>query len=364
MTEPPLTTKTRPSVGPLPVAKPMPMTAGRRMALVLGVPAALVLMASASLSVAGLPGLSLHISLLDGPQNTYQVTLPPAPVRAGAVTVAIDAGDAQFGPGRPGGDQVAEVTGTARYQGRRPSFTDHFTAAGTSLASSCTGRFPPCSVSYAVAVPTGVALRATDTSGDLTVGHLTGAVTLQDGTGDIDGSALRGPVRISDGSGDVTLGSVFGPAEVSDRLGDVSLRSAAGPVQVSSRSGDITIGTVSGRLQVTDGRGDVFFGPVTGPSVLVRDQSGDVTGQGLDAADVTVTGGLGDISLSFNRAPTRLQVTCSSGDVTLHLPDDGTPYRLITNDTHGSVTVGVPQDAASPDVISVTDGTGDISIGS
>ena len=67
-------------------------------------------------------------------------------------------------------------------------------------------------------------------------------------------------------------------------------------------------------------------------------------------------------SLSFTRAPAHLQVTCSSGDVTVHLPDDGTAYHVITKDAHGSVTVGVPQDAASPDVISVTNGTGDISI--
>jgi hypothetical protein len=362
MTEPPTTTRTRPSVGPLPVAEPMPMTAGRRVALLLGVPIAVVLMGSAALSATN---LNDHFSLLgDGSRSTFQEMLPPVPVRAGAVTVSAGTGDAQFGPGRPGDDHVARVTGTVRYRGSRPSFTDRTTAAGTSLRSSCTGGFLPCSVSYAVAVPTGVALRATGTSGDLTVQNLTGAVTLREGIGDIDGSGLNGPVRITDGSGDVTLGVVSGPVQVSDQLGDISLGPVLGPAQVSSQSGDVTLGAVSGRLQVTDGLGDVSFGPATGPSVSVGDQTGDVTGHDLAAADVTVTGGLGDISLSFSRVPARVQVTCTGGDVTIHLPHDGTAYRVITKDTHGSVTVQVPQDAASPNVISVTNGLGDISIGS
>jgi hypothetical protein len=339
----------------------MPMTAGRRVALVLGVPVALVLMGSAALSAAGLTG---HISLLGGPRKTYQVTLPPAPVRAGAVTLKIDAGDGQFGPGQPGDDHVARVTGTARYQGRRPSFTDRTTPAGTSLQSSCTGRFPPCSVSYAVAVPAGVALRAADNSGDLTVQHLTGAVTLQVGTGDIDGTALTGPVQITDQSGDVTLGTVSGPVQISGRTGDIALQTGSGPVEIDSQSGDVTLGSVSGRLQISNQIGDVSFGPVTGPSVMVHSQSGDVTGQGITSADVTVNGRTGDITLSFTRVPTRVQVICTSGDITLRLPHGDTAYRVFTQDQHGSVSVNVPTDSSSPNMISVTDGSGDISIGS
>jgi DUF4097 and DUF4098 domain-containing protein YvlB len=337
----------------------MPMTAGRRLALVIGVPAALALIGAAAASAVGVTGQS---SLLAGLRQTYRVTLPPVPVRAGAVTLSIDTGDARFGPGRPGDDQVARVTGTARYQGRRPSFTDRTTPAGTVLQSSCTGRFPSCSASYAVAVPSGVALRATGTSGDMTVRHLTGAVTLQVGTGDIAGTALTGSLHITDRSGDVTLGTVSGPVQVSDRIGDVAIAAVSGPVQVSAQSGDVTLGTVSGRLQVSDRIGDVAFGPVTGPAVTVLGQSGDVTGQGLAAADVTVTGGTGDIALSFTRVPTRIQVTCVSGDVTLRLPPGDAAYQVITRDSSGSVNVGVPTDTSSPNVISVSDGSGDISI--
>lgn len=360
MTESPSTTRPRPSVGPLPVAEPMPMTAGRRVALVLGVPVALALIGSAAWSAIG---LNSDFSLLSGPRKIYEVTLPPVPVRAGAVTVAIDAGDAQFSPGRPGDDQVARLTGKARYRGQRPTFTDHTTQAGTSLASSCTGRIPPCSVSYSVAVPNGTALRATDTSGDLNLHNLTSAISLKVGTGDISGSALTGPVQITDRSGDITLGTVAGPVSVRDQTGDVALGTVSGPVQVSSQSGDVTLGPVSGRLQVSDRIGDVSFGAASGAAVTVRVQSGDVTGRDLTSAEVTVTGGTGDISLSFTRVPSHVQVTCGSGDVTLHLPPGSTPYRVITQDQHGSVTLQVPTGTSSPHVISVTDGTGDISIG-
>ena len=355
----PFTTKTRPAVGPLPVAEPMPMTTGRRVALAIGVPAALILIGSLAISGAG---LTSHFSLLTGLRKTYQVTLAPVPVQNGAVTLQIVSGDGNFGPGRPGDDQVARVTGKARYEGRKPSFTDLSTPNGTTLQSSCSGRFPPCSVSYAVAVPAGVALHAEDTSGDLSVRHLTSGVTLQVETGDIDGTALGGPVNITDQSGDVTLGTVSGPVQISGRTGDISLQQASGPVQIGSQSGDVTLGSVAGRLRVSSQIGDVSFGSVTGPSVTVQSQSGDITGQSITSADVTVNGRTGDIYLSFTRVPTRVNVICTSGDITVRLPRGSAAYQVTTQAQHGSVSVDVPTDASSPNMISVTDGSGDISI--
>jgi DUF4097 and DUF4098 domain-containing protein YvlB len=155
---------------------------------------------------------------------------------------------------------------------------------------------------------------------------------------------------------------VSGPVQVSGRTGDISLQQASGPVQIDSQSGDVTLGSVAGRLRVSSQIGDVSFGPVTGPSVTVQSQSGDITGQGITSADVTINGRTGDISLSFTRVPARVNVICTSGDITVRLPPGRTAYQVTTQAQHGSASVNVPTDASSPNMISVTDGSGDISI--
>jgi Putative adhesin len=287
----------------LPVTEPLPLTAGRRVALAAGVPAALLLIGSAAVSV---PGWHLIHVLLG--ERAYQVRLA-VPVRDRAVTLQLSPADVSIAPGRAAAGSAAQVTARGSYWGRRPSFTVHATPAGTSVQSSCSGRPGLCSLRYAVAVPAGTATAATEDSGDVTVRRLAGPVTVQAGGGDVLASALAGPVRISDRAGDVILQAL------------------------------------------------------SGPEVTVSDLAGDVTGSGLAVPGLTVTDRAGDVTLAFSRVPARVWITCLSGDVTLLLPPGGTAYQVTARARLGAVRVGVPVSASAPDVISVTDAAGDISIG-
>ena len=253
----------------------MPLTRGRVLALIIGVPLVLAVIGWTALTAVAFAG-----------QGSYPVNLD---VRApgGTAGVSVDSADMTVVPGTAG---HLRLTGTAHYSVVRSSVTWHRTRSGVTVTSRC--RFPTgvCSADLTVAIPAGARALLSDGSGDMTLRGLTGPVTAGSGSGNIDGSGLSGPrVTLDSGSGDIAI-------------------------------------------------------------------------TGLTSLDVAASAGSGDISLVFTKVPSRVRVSTSSGDVSVVLPRGPTLYRVSADTGSGNRSIGVPTSSASTHVITVSTGSGDISI--
>jgi hypothetical protein len=237
-------------------------------------------------------------------QASYRVSLR-IPVHGPSVTVSVDSGQVGISGGAPG---VVRVHGQVHYALVRPGISWQRTPSGISLQSRCHSVTGPCSFDYQVAMPAGAAADVTDGSGDLAARGLHGPVTLHTDSGQISATALTGDVLISNQSGDVT---------------------AAG---------------------------------LSGRNVVIRAGSGNIAATGLTGPGVTVTNQSGDVTLIFASVPSRVRVTCDSGDIKLVLPPGNTAYHLEARTSSGTTDLRVPKDTSSPHVVTVTDQSGDISV--
>src|SRR5215472_8554796 len=275
------------------MTQPLPMTWGRRIALAIGAPLALAFF-----------GWNAFTAIAYAGQGSYLVNLS-IPVHGRTATLAVDSGDVRLRPGNPG---WLTVTGTARYALFRSTNSSRQTAAGPVVASRCHQVTGPCSFDYTVTLPAGLAVRASDGSGDLSVQRL------------------------------------------------------AGPLVLSTGSGNVTISSVSGDVQAASGSGDVTGSGLAGTQLMAADGSGNIALTGLASQIVTITNGSGDVTLIFREVPGTVRVNDQSGNVKLVMPPGSTAYHVTASTGSGQQTVRVPQDTASPHVSTVTDGSGNISI--
>ena len=254
---------------------PLPMTAGRRVALLLGVPVALAVIGWTGLTAVAYAG-----------QASYPVRLS-VPVHGS--TVSFSADDADVRVTQAPGSQLL-LTGTAHYSIIRSTVTWHNTQSGVIVTPRCHFVVGNCSFDFHAVVPGGK-------------------------------RAL-----ISTGSGNVTLADLSGP---------------------------VSAGT---------GSGDVSGNAVSGANVAFKTGSGNISIAGLAGAKVTASSGSGDITLTFTEVPAHVRVSTGSGNVSLVLPRGSTPYQVNANTDSGGRVVTVPTNSASQHVITVSAGSGNISI--
>ena len=271
---------------------PMPMTRGRLLALLLGVPVAFALIAWTGLTevaYAGLGSYPVHLSV---------------PVRGS--TVSLSAGDADVQVTQATGNQL-ELNGKAQYSLIRSNVTWHSTPSGVIVSPRCHFFVGICSFSFHAVLPAGKRAVVSAGSGNLTLRGLTGPVSGVSGSGDVQGNALTGRVSLQNGSGNITGGAL------------------------------------------------------SGPKVTLKAGSGNIAFDSLESLDVVVTDGSGNINLTFSKAPTRVRVSNSSGNVNVVLPR-GVRYQVNATTDSGNRTVSVLQTSAPDHVITVTDGSGNVSV--
>jgi len=269
------------------------MTAGRRMALVIGVPFVLAAIGWTAVTEIAWAG-----------QGSYPVSLD-IPMHGRTATFAIDSGQLQVGPGSA---SSVRVTGTAHYSLVRSLVTWRSAASGVFVGSRC--RFPAgtCSFDSRVTMPASARAYIHDGSGDVTVQRLTGPVTISDDSGSIVATALSGGARISDDSGDISGSSLTGPQVV-----------------IEDNSGGIDIvGLTSANVSAFNDSGDItlVFSKVP-DAVRVVDNSGNITvvlPRGNTAYDVTASTNSGQRTVSVPTNPSSphvITVVNDSGDVTV-----------------------------------------------
>jgi Putative adhesin len=112
-------------------------------------------------------------------------------------------------------------------------------------------------------------------------------------------------------------------------------------LDLDSGSGNLTLRGLSGDLDVLVGSGDVDAGGLTGRKVSAET-------------------GSGDIEFEYASAPDAVELRAGSGDVQLTVPDEA--YDVRTDVGTGDAAVSIRTDGSSPRKISVTTGTGDVTV--
>ena len=291
----------------------LPMTPARRVILVIGVPIVLAVI------VIGAAGWASGAVTVFARQVSYRVAVN-VPATGGHVSVTAGSADVNLGSGT--GDLI-RVRGTLRGSFVRPTFSWQSTAAGLALHAECRVPIGNCSLQYAITAPASFPIAVTDSSGNMNASGLRGTVTLSDGSGDLGASGLAGNIRLNNSSGNISASGL------------------TGGIRLDNSSGNITVSGLTGDLRF-------------------QDDSGNVVVNGLAGSDVVGGNSSGNITLTFTKIPGRVQVTDSSGNITLVLPHGGTAYDVIPSNSSGNTAIAVPRSSSSKHVIIVTNQSGNI----
>ena len=138
------------------------------------------------------------------------------------------------------------------------------------------------------------------TSGDITVEQARGETKISSTSGEIRVSALEGPLRTSTTSGDITLGQVTGSIALSTTSGEIRLEEAKGDFDAESTSGDIRVESLEGSFRMS----------ATSGELSVSRASGFGTAHSVS----------GDIRIFLDELQGGLDISTTSGDVSLQLP--------------------------------------------
>ncbi|HEY6492180.1 MAG TPA: DUF4097 family beta strand repeat-containing protein [Trebonia sp.] len=294
---------------------PLRMTGGRRVALAIGVPVCLALVAGTGLGVIGDFGV-----------GTYQVSkVVPATTTALAVNVI---GQLTIEPTKA---RQATLAGTAKYSIIRPAVTERTSDGTTTFGYGCSFPAGECGLDATVAVPATVTtLTASSGGGNASVTGTTGPVTLSTGSGNLSVSHASGPVTLSTDSGSI---------QVSDTRSDALI--------ASSGSGNIGISTAG----------------ATSATITASTDSGSISGNAITTNEITAASGNGNITITFKTVPDNVRVNTDSGNIVIKLPAGSTAYNVTPTTDSGHVIDGtVPRSGNSAHVITASTGSGNITI--
>jgi len=214
------------------------MTRGRWVALVLGVPFALLLIGWAGIT---------ELAFAAQGTNSLRLGLPAHPR---ALELSANVGDLNV---REAAGTSLRVTGNITYWLLRPSVSWRRTPSGVIVTSHCRFAEGQCSFDYQAFLPAGTRLLLSNGSGDVTVTGLSAThVTAFDNRGNITltFSSVPDQVRVVDQLGDVTLvlppGGTAYQVSAQASLGSTSISVPRSPasahvISVIVQNGDVTI---------------------------------------------------------------------------------------------------------------------------
>jgi hypothetical protein len=252
------------------------MTTGRRVALFLGVPACLLLIANTGASLVGALG-----------QGSFPVSYRyPSGVKS--VKASVSGGQILI---RQGGAGPATLTGTAHYSIVRPNITASTQGGAASYRYHCDFPYGNCSLDATLAVSPGQAVSASTDGGDAMVSGPLGQVSISTGGGNITADHVAGQLTLHTDGGDITAtGVTSAQATVFSGGGNIRITFTAVPhdVHVTTDGGDITLilppsPTGYHLTDHTDG------GDVVDSSVDHNDHSHDVISASSGGGNITIS---------------------------------------------------------------------------
>ncbi len=284
---------TAPATRPPRAPAALPMTPGRRVSLLIGVPVALALIAWTGFSfVSGLGRAHYPVSATIPLLNGKLV----ASLGGGDVTLRQDQGRAS----------AARLTGTVQYSLVRPKFS----VTGTDVSLDCHIPTGNCGLSATLDVPADAPVDLNSGGGNVQASGLQRDVTLNSAGGDVTVSALGGNADLSTGGGNVTATDLGGILKFITDGGDVNGSGLFTPhVTLETGGGNVTLvfTRVPASLDITSSGGDINVvlphSPGTKYAITATTDGGDYSAQVPTSAlattsTITIDSGGGNVSIS------------------------------------------------------------------
>jgi hypothetical protein len=223
------------------------LTPGRRVALVLGVPVVLAIIAFTGFGYVGDIG---HAS--------YPVSFTVPISQHTGLTMNLNGGNATLRSDAAATPGLARVTGTVHYSLGRPTLRHN----GGDISLACPRiDLGNCDLSATVDLPAaGTPLRVASGGGDVSATGLDGASSLTTDGGDLSLTAVGGVLTVNSGGGDVTADHLGGTPSLTTNGGNINATAIdAGRVTVTSGGGDVTLSfsRAPGNVHVTADGGNV-----------------------------------------------------------------------------------------------------------
>ncbi len=116
-------------------------------------------------------------------------------------------------------------------------------------------------------------------------------------------------------------------------LGDIDLKVASGDVKANCGAGNINVHSASGNIsfvqkgnssdiELSTASGDVDFKAENADKITVSAASGNIDIYALDAKEVESATSSGETNVSFARVPKTSNISGTSGDITIYLPEN------------------------------------------
>jgi Toastrack DUF4097 len=227
----------------------LPMTPGRRAALVIGIPACLALVAATGLTLVADFGVA-----------SFQLR-SAFPASAPKVGLSINGGQVTL---RQAQVSQATVVGTAHYSLIRPHPAIVTSGGTATLDYRCPAVVGDCELDATLVVPVGLPASVNTDGGDATVIGTSGPVDVATGGGNITAEQLAGTVTLATSGGDVNAAAITAPAFTArSGGGNITVVFASVPrhVTISTSGGDVTVivprGPAQYHVNSTTGGGSV-----------------------------------------------------------------------------------------------------------
>jgi hypothetical protein len=293
-----MTTVTGPVTGPPPAPDRLRMTPGRWVALLIGVPVALVLIVGNGFSLVTDIGMA-----------SYHVN-QAIPLDHGRLVASTGGGDITVRQQGRAGAGTAQLTGTVQYSLVRPDFTVN----STGITMHCRLFTGNCGLNATVGVPPGT------------------------------------PLDLDSGGGNMQIGGIQSTVTLTSSGGDVSLSGSRSAATVDSGGGNLNVGDLGGILKFTTSGGDLDGGDLTSPSVTTDTGGGNVTLTFTHPpAFLSIISSGGDVTVVLPHGATQydIKVDSSGGD---YSPSSSVPSNLaavhnkiIVDSGGGNVSITEPK---------------------
>jgi hypothetical protein len=264
---------------PAPHTANLPLTPARRLALMIGVPLALVLIAWTGFDIVAGIG-----------SGSFRVLHTRIPVSGDTVHAHLSMADVTLRGGPAG--SAATLDGTATYSLIRPDLTVSHDSGGARVDYRCVVPAGECGLNAVLTIPHGKNVAVSSDVGDLNIdGGIDGNVTVSSSAGDMTVHDLSRTVSLSTMVGDISADGLIATAVTAHTdAGDITLTFTGVPrnLHVSSATGDITI---------------VLPHSAASYSIDANSSVGDVSEGGVPRSDsspnkITATAAAGDITIS------------------------------------------------------------------
>ncbi len=287
------------------------------------------------------------VRLVTAPGNPWHRQPPPDTVTRSltvdqnvtSMDVQSNGGSVQVRTGPVRHVQVTEALSYDSQDGDPPGVVQSVSGGRLTLADPVCAT-SNCTVSFAVIVPSSVAVTAATDGGPVTVDGAAGA-NVDSGGGPMSIAHINGPLTASTEGGSLQLYETA-EANVDSGGGPVTAAQIDGPLTVSTDGGSLQVNGLAGTLRADTGGGPLFM-------------------QGVNAAMATASTGGGSARIDFSTAPDTVTLSTDGGPAMLTVPSG--LYAVIAESDGGPQSVGFATDSTARRSITVTSGGGSLQIG-